>query len=81
MLLQYCGKTGKNAPVFWPGEFHGLYRTRGHKESDTTTKPSKGYYTARKRDKVQATMELNLQDLLLTLRNAETKKNTLREAI
>ena len=23
-------------PLFWPGEFHGLYRTWGHKESDTT---------------------------------------------
>ena len=23
-------------PVFWPGEFHGLYSLRGHKESDTT---------------------------------------------
>ena len=23
-------------PVFWPGEFHGLYNPRGHKESDTT---------------------------------------------
>ena len=23
-------------PVFWPGEFHGLYSPRGHKESDTT---------------------------------------------
>ena len=23
-------------PVFWPGEFHGLYRPRGRKESDTT---------------------------------------------
>ena len=22
-------------PVFWPGEFHGLYSPRGHKESDT----------------------------------------------
>ena len=21
-------------PVFWPGEFHGLYSSRGHKESD-----------------------------------------------
>ena len=21
-------------PVFWPGEFHELYRTWGHKESD-----------------------------------------------
>ena len=23
-------------PVFWPGEFHGLYSLWGHKESDTT---------------------------------------------
>ena len=23
-------------PVFWPGEFHGLYTDGGHKESDTT---------------------------------------------
>ena len=23
-------------PVFWPGEFHGLYRPWGHKESDMT---------------------------------------------
>jgi len=23
-------------PVFWPGEFHGLYSSWGHKESDTT---------------------------------------------
>ena len=23
-------------PVFWPGEFHGLYSPRGRKESDTT---------------------------------------------
>ena len=23
-------------PVFWPGEFHGLYRPWGHKESHTT---------------------------------------------
>ena len=22
-------------PVFWPGEFHGLYRPWGHKELDT----------------------------------------------
>ena len=27
-------------PVFWPGEFHGLYRPWGHKESDTTEQPS-----------------------------------------
>ena len=23
-------------PVFWPGEFHGLYTPWGHKESDKT---------------------------------------------
>ena len=23
-------------PVFWPGEFHGVYSPRSHKESDTT---------------------------------------------
>ena len=23
-------------PVFWPGEFHGLYSPWGHKESDVT---------------------------------------------
>ena len=25
-----------STPVFWPGEFHGLYSPRGCKESDTT---------------------------------------------
>ena len=23
-------------PVFWPGEFHRLFSSRGHKESNTT---------------------------------------------
>ena len=27
-------------PVFWPGEFHGLYSTWGHEESDTTERLS-----------------------------------------
>ena len=26
------------SPVFWPGEFHGLYSLWGHRESDTTEK-------------------------------------------
>ena len=26
----------KNTPVFWPGEFHGLYSPWGHKQLDTT---------------------------------------------
>ena len=25
-----------STPIFWPGEFHGLYRPWGRKESDTT---------------------------------------------
>ena len=25
-------------PVFWPGEFHGLYSPWGHKEPDTTAR-------------------------------------------
>ena len=25
---------GKSTPVFWPGEFHGLYSPWGHKVSD-----------------------------------------------
>ena len=27
---------GLPTPVFWPGEFHGLYNPWDHKESDTT---------------------------------------------
>ena len=27
---------GKATPVFWPGEFHGLYSPWARKESDTT---------------------------------------------
>ena len=27
-------------PVFWPGEFHGLYSPWGHEESDTTERLS-----------------------------------------
>ena len=30
-------------PVFWPGEFHGLYSPWGHKESDTTEQLSHSF--------------------------------------
>ena len=30
------GKGWPPTPVFWPGEFHGLYSPWGHKELDTT---------------------------------------------
>ena len=29
-------KERQPSPLFWPGEFHGLYGPWGHKESDTT---------------------------------------------
>ena len=49
-----CGRPGFNpwvgkipwrrerlpTPVFWPGEFHGLYSSQGHKESDMTERLS-----------------------------------------
>ena len=31
-----CRREKLPTPVFWPGEFHGLYSPWGHKESDTT---------------------------------------------
>ena len=31
---------GYPLPVFWPGEFHGLYSPWGHKESDTAERLS-----------------------------------------
>ena len=31
-------------PVFWPGEFHGLYSPWGHKELDTSEWPSLSLY-------------------------------------
>ena len=34
---------GRTTPVFWPGEFHGLYSPQGHKESDTTESLSLTY--------------------------------------
>ena len=37
------GRSGEgkgNTPVFWPGEFHGLYSPWGCKEADTTERLS-----------------------------------------
>ena len=37
--LERSAGEGKGSPLqFWPGEFHGLYSSWGHKESDTTEK-------------------------------------------
>ena len=35
-------------PVFWPGEFHGLYNPRGHKKSDRTERLSLSKGTTKK---------------------------------
>ena len=34
-------------PVFWPGEFHGLYSLQGRKELDTTERLSLSLFTMR----------------------------------
>ena len=44
-LVRFLGQEdplekGKATPVFWPGEFHGLYSPWGHKESNTTERLS-----------------------------------------
>ena len=33
-------KRKATTPVFWPGEFHGMYSPWGHKESNTTERLS-----------------------------------------
>ena len=43
--IQFLGwedplEKGKASPVFWPGEFHGVYSPWGCKESDTTERLS-----------------------------------------
>ena len=35
-----CRRERLLSPVFWPGEFQGLYRPWGRKESDTTERLS-----------------------------------------
>ena len=37
-------REGLPTPVFWPGEFHGLYSPWGRKESDTTERLSLTYF-------------------------------------
>ena len=39
-------------PVFWPGEFHGLYNPWGHKESDMTERLSLSQETQRVPNKI-----------------------------
>ena len=60
-------------PVFWPGEFHGLYSPWGHKELDTTERLSlhtytMEYYLAVKKNEVMpfAAMWMNLESVILS---------------
>ena len=39
---------GRSTPVFWPGEFQGLYSPWGHKESDTTERLSLSLFQTEK---------------------------------
>ena len=59
LVNMQCGRPGFNpwvgtipqrrerlpSPVFWPGEFHGLYSSWGDKESDTTERLSLSLFT------------------------------------
>ena len=51
-------------PVFWPGEFHGLYSPWGHKELDTTEQLNK------KRKKKRITIRIAYQSI--KTKNQET---------
>ena len=44
-------------PVFWPGEFHGLYSPWGCKESDTTERLSLHFHRKRKIDGNRGVLE------------------------
>jgi len=40
LVLERSPGEAKGSPVFWPGEFHGLYSPWGRKELDTTERLS-----------------------------------------
>ena len=40
LVWEHPLEKGKATPIFWPGEFHGLYSPWGHKESDMTERLS-----------------------------------------
>ena len=46
------GREQLPTPVFWPGEFHGLYSPWGCKESDTTERLSLPFHTFTKNGSV-----------------------------
>ena len=39
-----CRREWLPTPVFWPGEFHGLYSLWGHKELDMTERLSLSFF-------------------------------------
>ena len=56
-LIQECKKIPWRrerlpTPVFWSGEFHGLYSPWGHKESDTNEQLSLSLYKGKESEKI-----------------------------
>ena len=58
------GKSLITTPVFWPGEFHGLYGPRGCKESDTVEWLSLSIYLFSKRPGMPGTYAAALWRLM-----------------
>ena len=52
------GKGWLPTPVFWPGEFHGLYSPWGRKELDMTEQLSLGFHPVEESCKGLKTMDL-----------------------
>ena len=61
-------------PLFWPGEFHGLYSPRGHKESDTAEQLSLSFSPKTREIKAK----INKWDLT-ELTNFYTAKETINK--
>ena len=54
------------SPVFWSGEFHGLYSPWGHKESDATEQFSLHFFTVPYNKCLSKTIIKNMQiDLIM----------------
>ena len=63
-------------PVFWPGEFHGLYSPWGHKESDKTEKLS--FFRYGDNITLMEKSEEELKSLLMRVKEKSEKKNCLK---
>ena len=55
------------SPVFWPGEFHGLYSPWGHEELDTTEEFSLHFFTVPYNKCIAKTIVKNVQIVFIML--------------